>query len=144
MNPTKQFVRVPCECDLEEAVAGDERGQFGERLFARSAHAHQQGVSAGRTDNPRNLHQVYHGVLEEDEVHGPTADRVVVLIHEEQQTIFQLLERADLETKIMKKSPCGQSCQLVCPWKPRMGPKSNLVDPKSDSDGFKLVLNSTP
>lgn len=48
---------LPCECDLEDLVSGDERGESGQTLFSWAAHTHQQGVTPRRPDDPGNLHK---------------------------------------------------------------------------------------
>lgn len=60
----------PCEGDLEGLVSGNEGGQLGKGLFPRAAHSDQQGVTPGGADDAGHLHQMYHGVLEEDQVHA--------------------------------------------------------------------------
>lgn len=55
---------------MEGLVSGNEGGQLGEGLFPGAAHSHQQGVPAGGADDAGHLHQMYHGVLEEDQVHA--------------------------------------------------------------------------
>ena len=72
----------PCEGDLEGLVSGNEGGQLGEGLFPGAAHSHQQGVTPGGADDAGHLHQMYHGILEEDQVHAWPSDALVVLLEE--------------------------------------------------------------
>ena len=87
----------PGEGDLEGFEAGDEGGEFGKGLFAGAADADEQGVPARRPDDPGDLHQVDHGVGEEDEVHAGAPDTLVVLTHEHLQALLQLVKRLNLQ-----------------------------------------------
>ena len=51
------------QCDLKRLVAGDERRQARERLFAGAADADEQRVTTWCADDARDLQQVRHRVL---------------------------------------------------------------------------------
>ena len=86
----------PSEGDLEGFEACNEGGEFGEGLFSRAADADKQGVPTRRPYDSGDLHQVNHGVCEENEVHPGAADTLVVLTHEHLQTLLQLVKRLNL------------------------------------------------
>lgn len=94
---------VPCESDLEGLVASDEGWQTSQRLFPGTSHSDKQSVTTRGADDARDLQQVGHGVLEEHQVHTRTADALVVLLQEEEETLLQLLEAVDLITKDEEK-----------------------------------------
>lgn len=73
-------IYLPCKSDLECLVAGNEGGQLGEGLFARPSHPHKEGVTPGGADDPGHLHQMYHGILEEHQVHSWSSNSLIVLL----------------------------------------------------------------
>ena len=87
----------PGECDLEHLVASNEGGELGERLFARSSHPHQQGITPRCADDARDPHQVHHGILKEHEVHPRASDTLIVLRHEHLQPLLQQVEVGNLQ-----------------------------------------------
>ena len=50
-------------------------------------------------DDARDLQQVGHGVLEEDEVHAGAANALVVLLQEEEKALLQLLKALNLPAR---------------------------------------------
>lgn len=88
---------IPGQGYLECLVAGDERCQFSERLFTAASDSHQQGVASRSSDDTRYLDQMSHGVLEEDQIHVSATDGFVVLPHEHQKSLLQLIKGGNLQ-----------------------------------------------